>query len=419
MAYSGGRSLAESLAERFLAVIEDPPPQPIAPPTPPSRNLEAELLAGGANASVSLPSSSENSRRLYSKTESDDLAKDFEQLLLQRERLRAQLIAETERRERAEAELVSLGAQWLGTDTQVALAARADAERRRSLDHEKAKLRREADQRIAAAEAEVALLRGKLGTDAPAPLQLRMQLRAAMATELEQERQTARAAVREQLEKTIEERDALSAELRRMEAMHHQEVKALATSVRRASELLQEQYDKGFVQGLQQAAQALSVDAQRPAQEPVATPSAKRIDPPAPWEDSETTQKAESQAEIVEEHSVETRQEEPAAIPAAAPAATNADDHEGRAAEGDADGASTSRVECEGGSGAGGAAHPGPEDAATSDAANADAPTNDAVEQQLPRAAVPDVANAPMTGVLLSGLSVRERAPLPSASLYL
>ena len=119
MAYSGGRSLAESLAERFLAVIEDPPPQPIAPPTPPSRNLEAELLAGGANASVSLPSSSETSRRLYSKTESDDLAKDFEQLLLQRERLRAQLIAETERRERAEAELVSLGAQWLGTDTQV------------------------------------------------------------------------------------------------------------------------------------------------------------------------------------------------------------------------------------------------------------------------------------------------------------
>ena len=78
---------------------------------------------------------------------------------------------------------------------------------------------------------EVALLQGKLGTDAPAPLQLRMQLRAAMAKELEQERQTARAAVREQLEKTIEERDALSAELRRMEAMHHQEVKALATSV--------------------------------------------------------------------------------------------------------------------------------------------------------------------------------------------
>ena len=53
------------------------------------------------------------------------LQADLEQLLQQREQMRAQLIAEQDRRERAEAELVKVGAQWLGTETQQALRARA------------------------------------------------------------------------------------------------------------------------------------------------------------------------------------------------------------------------------------------------------------------------------------------------------
>ena len=53
-----------------------------------------------------------------------------------RGRMRAQLVVEQERRERAEAELVAIGAQWLGTDTQRALQRRAEAERKRQVEAE-------------------------------------------------------------------------------------------------------------------------------------------------------------------------------------------------------------------------------------------------------------------------------------------
>jgi hypothetical protein len=178
-------------------------------------------------------------------------------LLQQREQLRARLIAEQERRERAEAELVSVGAQWLGTETQQALRERAESERRRALDVERESIRKEAEQRIARVRAENALLLERLGGEAPSQLQLQMQLRAALQAELEQERRKAQAAVHEQLTRIIEERDALAAELRRAEALQRSELEMLRCSVRKASEMMQEQFDAGFVSGLKQAALAL------------------------------------------------------------------------------------------------------------------------------------------------------------------
>lgn len=53
---------------------------------------------------------------------------------------------------------MAIGAQWLGTDTQAALQRRAEAERRRSLDAERERVGREAEQRVARVEAEKLLL---------------------------------------------------------------------------------------------------------------------------------------------------------------------------------------------------------------------------------------------------------------------
>jgi len=161
----------------------------------------------------------------------------------------------------------------LGTETQKALHERLQAERRRALDAERESIRREAEQRIARVRAENALLRERLGDTAPSALGLRMELRAALQAELEQERQEARSAVQEQLAQTIAERDQLAAALRQAETVHHTELEALRGSLRKAAELLQEQYDQGFVSGLKQAAQAFASDPQDSAQVEGAAPA--------------------------------------------------------------------------------------------------------------------------------------------------
>lgn len=148
----------------------------------------------------------------------------------------------------------------MGTDTQKALHERLQSERRRALDAERESIRREAEQRIARVRAENALLLERLGETAPSALGLRMELRAALQAELEQERREARSAVQEQLAQTIAERDRLAAALRQVEAVHRSELEALRGSLRKAAELLQEQYDQGFVSGLKQAAQAFASD---------------------------------------------------------------------------------------------------------------------------------------------------------------
>lgn len=117
---------------KLVLALEDPPERPIAPRMP-TRDLEAELLQGsalsGATPRVSVGRKVDEVQQLHA---------DCERLLQQREQLRAQLIAEQERRERAERELVNVGAQWLGTDTQEALRQRADADRQRALDSARA-----------------------------------------------------------------------------------------------------------------------------------------------------------------------------------------------------------------------------------------------------------------------------------------
>lgn len=246
--------MLEAFAAKLIDAIEDPPEKPIAPPTP-TRNLEKELLQGSLHESKGrvAPKSAKSSS-------SDQLAADFEALLRQREQLRASLIAEQERRERAEAELVRVGAAWLGTDTQEALAERAKTERRRALDAERESVRREADQQVAKARAEVLMLRKKLGSGAPSDLELRVQVRAALHVELEKERTAARAAVNEQLARVTAERDALQHTLRQTETTHRVDLEVLRQSVRKASEMVAERYDQGFVEGLKQAALALTTE---------------------------------------------------------------------------------------------------------------------------------------------------------------
>jgi hypothetical protein len=230
-AFTWAESALTPLAERLVGALEDPPESPIAPP-PTTRDLEAELLEGGSSTPRASP-------HVPGRTSTDAanelqlLRADFEQLLQQREQLRARLIAEQERRERAEAELVKLGAQWLGTETQQALRERAEAEKRRALDAEREALQREAEQRVAQARAETALLRTRLGKEAPSELALRLQLRAAVQAELVRERKEAREAVQAQLAEVVEERDRLSAALRRAQAAHTSELDTLRTSVRR------------------------------------------------------------------------------------------------------------------------------------------------------------------------------------------
>jgi len=267
-AYLRGVTWAEQtltpLAERIIATIEDPPEQPLAPKTP-ARDLESELLQGGhstlrscAGSATRTPASSSAPAEFVTKAEAQQLRADCDALLQQRERLRAQLIVEQERRERAEAELVAVGAQWLGTETQDALRQRAELEKKRELQLARTAIQREADQRVAKLEAERTMLLEKLGEKAPSAAQLRMQLRAALQQELEQAQREAREAVRAHLNASYEERSRLRTALSTAEAMHRLEVEALRASLRKASELMQEQYDKGFVMGLKEAASALA-----------------------------------------------------------------------------------------------------------------------------------------------------------------
>ncbi len=266
---SWAESQLTPLAARIVSALE-PSERVIAPPSAPARDLEAELLERPAPPTQSGTESAEAAawaaaRQGCSRTsEAPDealqlaqLRSDFSRLLQQREELRARLVVEQERRERAEAELVSIGAQWLGTETQEALQRRAEAERQRALDTAREALTREADERVARAQAETALLRERAGHGAPSELELQQLLRRALAAELAKEREGARAAVREQLGKLIEERDALQARLSRAEARHAAEHEMLRSSLQKASELVQLQFDEGFVSGLKQAASAL------------------------------------------------------------------------------------------------------------------------------------------------------------------
>ena len=280
-AYLRGVAWAEQtltpLAERIIATIEDPPEQPLAPKTP-ARDLESELLQGGHStlrscAATRTPTSSSAPAEFVTKAEAQELRADCDALLQQRERLRAQLIAEQERRERAEAELVAVGAQWLGTETQEALRQRAELEKKRELQLARTAIQREADQRVAKLEAERTMLLERLGEKAPSAAQLRMQLRAALQQELEQAQREAREAVRAHLNAAYEERSRLRTALSAAEAMHRLEVEALRASLRKASELMQEQYDKGFVMGLKEAASALAPATSRARAERVAAAS--------------------------------------------------------------------------------------------------------------------------------------------------
>ena len=90
-----------------------------------------------------------------------------------------------------------------------------------------------------------------------------MELRSAVTAELMRERSEAKQAVEEQLKKITDERDALQAELRRVELLHTHELEVLRVSVKRAADAVQEQYDRGFVNGLKQAAEAYSSSPQK------------------------------------------------------------------------------------------------------------------------------------------------------------
>ena len=250
---SGWEGALVGFAQKLVNQIEGTPTTPQPTSTGPS--LEEVLLEGSVperrrpeEAAVEATAPA---------TELDLLRADFDSLLLQRAKLRAQLVAEQERRARAEAELVSLGACWLGTDTQKELQRRAAAERQRELDAARADLMREAEQRVAKVRAEMALLQQRLGEKAPSALALRMELRGALNAELARERQEARAAVQAQLKEVGQERDSLADALRQVEGRHKLEMEGLRLSLRRAEHLLQEQYDSGFISGLKQAAEAL------------------------------------------------------------------------------------------------------------------------------------------------------------------
>ena len=186
-----------NFAQKLVNTIEGTPTAPQA--APPGPSLEEVLLEGSVPERRQRRPSLDAAAAEHAAapaTELDLLRADFDSVLLQRTQLRAQLVAEQERRARAEAELVSLGACWLGTDTQAELQRRAEAERQRSLDAARAELMREAEQRVAKVRAEMVLLQQRLGPEeAPSALALRMELRKALHAELAKERQEARAAV--------------------------------------------------------------------------------------------------------------------------------------------------------------------------------------------------------------------------------
>ena len=197
---TGWEGTLVNLAQKLVTTIESggTPSQPTPPPPP---SLEDVLLEGSVPRRRAAPDAGGAeggggggaAAAAGPATELELLRADFDAVLEQRTQLRARLVAEQERRERAEAELVSLGACWLGTDTQNELQRRAEAERQRTLDAARAELMREADQRVAKVRAEVALLQQRLGDAAPSALELRMSLREALAAELARERREARA----------------------------------------------------------------------------------------------------------------------------------------------------------------------------------------------------------------------------------
>lgn len=208
-ALESARGWLAPIAERVLTALEDPAERVIGPPPPP-KSLESELLAGQQQQVFQLRQHQQSSSPV-TPAEAQQLQRDFGELLAQRAQLRAQLVVEQERRERAEAELVAIGAQWLGTDTQAALRRRAEAEKQRAIDAEKEQVQREADQRVARVEAEKLLLMqqvscclahlqltgpvftasggSQLGKEAPSTLSLKLKLQTALHAELAEARQ--------------------------------------------------------------------------------------------------------------------------------------------------------------------------------------------------------------------------------------
>ena len=117
---------AQALAKSVTSLLEGVAAGAPAPATAP--NLEDALLEG-ADAPAPRGAIAWAEARAGEQPSSPAealLRADLEAVLRQRSQLRAKLVAETERREAAEAELVALGAQWLGTETQAALRRRAE-----------------------------------------------------------------------------------------------------------------------------------------------------------------------------------------------------------------------------------------------------------------------------------------------------
>jgi hypothetical protein len=178
---------AQSLAKRLVSALEGTHPPPGAHRPDPGPSLEAALLEG-ADAppplGAILASAPQNNGA--SKVEAQ-LRHDLAAVLKQRSELRAKLVVEQERRQRAEAELVAIGAQWHGTDTQRALQRRAEAEAQRKVDAQTAQVARSYEQKLAQVQAEKTLLRKKVvagGAAAPTDGQLRADLRAALRVEM-------------------------------------------------------------------------------------------------------------------------------------------------------------------------------------------------------------------------------------------
>lgn len=178
---------AQSLAKRLVSALEGAHPPSGEQRRDPGPSLEAALLEGadappplGAVLAAAPQSSG------ASKVEAQ-LRFDLAAVLKQRSELRAKLVVEQERRQRAEAELVALGAQWHGTDTQRALQRRAEAEAQRKLDAQTAQVARSYEQKLARVQAEKTLLRKKVGAGGaavPTDGQLQADLRAALRVEM-------------------------------------------------------------------------------------------------------------------------------------------------------------------------------------------------------------------------------------------
>ncbi len=261
-------------AERLVRVIEDAPQPQTTPRTTHAthstthkskqntlqhQKLTDDLLAGVTHHHTPHTDNSTLTTQGTHDAAHDpaQLQADFEQLLKQRTLLRAQLEVERERRERAEAELVAIGAQWLGTDTQEQLRKRAELSRRRQIDAETERVTRACEARIARAEAEKALLLRRLDADAPSETELQGLLHQAMREELGSARRQAHDAAGAQLGAALDRASRLERSLVSAEARHAQDVAMLRASLRKAESLVQEQWETGFAAGLRRAAETL------------------------------------------------------------------------------------------------------------------------------------------------------------------